>query len=112
MQLCSCVMCSANPCPLLSHLQVYADRFLRLWDINSGNCVLEVFTGHKLGETVMALAVDTADQRIATADSAGFIKVSASVPSWQPLACICLFLGNGQGHDLYTFFVNWHRFGI
>ena len=66
-------------------MQVYADRFLRLWDINSGNCALEIFTGHKLGETVMALAVDTDDQRIATADSAGFIKVSARGPLWQPL---------------------------
>lgn len=66
-------------------LKVYADRFLRLWDIQSGACVLEVFTGHKLGETVMALAVDNNDQRIATADSAGFIKVSRSMPLQHPL---------------------------
>ena len=56
-------------------LQVYADRYMRLWDIHLGQCLLDVFTGHRLGETVVSLAVDPSDRWIATADSSGFIKV-------------------------------------
>lgn len=56
-------------------LQVYADRYMRLWDVHTGALVTEVFTGHRIGETVLGLAVDSSDQRIATADSAGFVKV-------------------------------------
>ena len=55
--------------------QVYADRYMRLWDVHTGALVTEVFTGHRIGETVLGLAVDSSDQRIATADSAGFVKV-------------------------------------
>eukprot|EP00798_Chlamydomonas_sp_ICE-L_P018383 gene18383-24853_t len=66
-------------------VSVGADRFIRLWDTLSGTCLLENFTGHKLGETVAALAVDTSNSVIATGDSAGFIKVwdmsSVEVPS-------------------------------
>jgi WD40 repeat protein len=55
-------------------MQVYADRFMRFWDVHMGNCLHQVFTGHKAGETVMSVAVDTSDQFIATGDSAGYIK--------------------------------------
>jgi hypothetical protein len=58
-------------------LQVYADRFMRVWDVHSGRCLMEVFTGHKMGETVMALAIDPSNQLLATADSAGYIKVDS-----------------------------------
>ncbi|KAJ9527074.1 hypothetical protein QJQ45_025214, partial [Haematococcus lacustris] len=54
---------------------VGADRFLRMWSVSTGDCLVEMFTGHKLGESVVALAVQPANLSMATADSAGFIKV-------------------------------------
>jgi len=72
------------PFPIPSLVQVYADRYLRLWDVLTGKCLLEVFTGHKLGESVISIAVDPAGQRIATADSAGFIKVGGQLPAMMP----------------------------
>ncbi|KAG1663156.1 hypothetical protein FOA52_006053 [Chlamydomonas sp. UWO 241] len=56
-------------------LSVYADRYLRVWEVHGGTLLLELFTGHKLGETVIGLAVDSTNQLVATADSAGFIKM-------------------------------------
>ncbi len=48
---------------------------MRVWDVHSGRNLLEVFTGHKMGETVMAVAIEPSNRLIATADSAGCIKV-------------------------------------
>ena len=66
---------------LTTCLQVGADRIMRFWDL-SGACVAEVHTGHKLGETVVALAIDRANARAVTGDSAGFIKVSVPMCSY------------------------------
>ena len=54
---------------------VYADRFMRLWDIHSHSLILECWTGHLLGETVLSLAIKEDNTRIATADSSGYIKI-------------------------------------
>jgi len=56
-------------------VSVGADRFMRFWEVHEGVCVLEVFTGHKLGETVLALAIDPKNEVVVTGDSGGFIKV-------------------------------------
>ncbi|KAL6759826.1 quinon protein alcohol dehydrogenase-like superfamily [Haematococcus lacustris] len=58
---------------------VGADRFLRMWSVSTGDCLVEMFTGHKLGESVVALAVQPANLSMATADSAGFIKEAAAL---------------------------------
>ncbi|KAF5831982.1 WD40-repeat-containing domain protein [Dunaliella salina] len=57
---------------------VGADRFLRIWD-QSGSCMAEVGTGHKLDETVAALTVDATNSYIATGDSAGQFVLSSSL---------------------------------
>ncbi|MEW5310065.1 MAG: hypothetical protein WDW38_001897 [Sanguina aurantia] len=56
-------------------VSVGADRMMRFWNVTEGDCVLEVFTGHRMGETVQALAADPINMLIATGDSAGFMKV-------------------------------------
>uniref|UniRef100_A0A7R9VBT3 Uncharacterized protein n=1 Tax=Chlamydomonas euryale TaxID=1486919 RepID=A0A7R9VBT3_9CHLO len=53
----------------------YADRYLRVWEVHGGTLLLEMFTGHKLGETLTALAIDSSGRLVATADTAGYIKI-------------------------------------
>lgn len=59
---------------------VGADRWMRFWNVHDGTCLLQLFTGHKAGESVMAVAVDADNRTIVTGDAAGFIKVSDSWP--------------------------------
>lgn len=56
-------------------LSVGADRMLRLWDALEGRLVLEVYTAHRLGESIVSLACRQDNKYIATGDSSGWMKV-------------------------------------
>lgn len=56
---------------------------MRFWDVHVPDVPLaEVFTGHKMGETVAALALSPDNSYAVTGDSAGFIKVSCLLACW------------------------------
>lgn len=58
-------------------VSVSADRILRFWDSFHGSLLAEIFTGHKSGETVVALCANPSNTCVVTGDTLGFIKVNS-----------------------------------
>lgn len=70
-----------------------ADRMLRFWDCFSGVCVVDHFTGHKQGESVVALTLAPDNMTLVTADTAGYIMVRAD----STVLCMIIMLNAIKG---------------